>query len=215
MTPHGTRRAGPVALVTILTLLAGVSGLVGLVVAPAAPAAAADQPCTDTRPAPVYVAQRSPALTQMGVSSIWKLATGRGVTVAIVDSGIDVGNAHLPEKTAVAAGRTFLPAIDGWTPDPAGRNDLSGHGTAVASLVGGRTVDGSGQVGLAYGATLLPIQVFGVASTGPTSDERLAAVTPTVQRLADGIRAGADLGAKVINVSLSVDGADPLQADAV
>ena len=194
---------------------AGLTVLTGLVAAPATPAAAADQPCTDTRSAPVYVAQRSPALTQMGVSTVWKLATGRGVKVAIVDSGIDTGNAHLPEKTAVASGRTFLPPIDGWTPDPAGRNDLSGHGTAVASLVGGRTVDGSGQVGLAYGATLLPIQVFGVATTGPSADERLAAVTPTVQRLADGIRAGADLGAKVINVSLSVDTPDPGLADAV
>ena len=195
--------------------LVGMVGFAMLVMVPAVPAAAADQPCTDTRTAPVYVTQRSPALSQMGVSSVWKLATGRGVTVAIVDSGIDVGNTHLSPKGAVANGRTLLPAIDGWTPDPAGRNDLSGHGTAVASLVGGRTVDGSGQVGLAYGATLLPIQVFGVATTGPSSDERLAAVTPTVQRLADGIRAGADLGAKVINVSLSVDSADQGLADAV
>ncbi len=199
----------------MLTGLTGVLTLVGLVAVPVAPAAAADFACTETRAAPVYVAQRSPALDQMGASAVWKIATGRGVSVAIVDSGIDIGNAHLPDRTAVAPGRTLLPAIDGWTPDPAGHNDLSGHGTAVASLVGGRSVDGSGQIGLAYGATLVPIQVFGVATAGPTPDERLAAVTPTVQRLADGIRAGADLGAKVINVSLSVDSPDPGLADAV
>jgi len=199
----------------VLTGLTGVLTLVGLVAVPVAPAAAADFACTETRAAPVYVAQRSPALNQMGASAVWKIATGRGVSVAIVDSGIDIGNAHLPDRTAVAPGRTLLPTIDGWTPDPAGHNDLSGHGTAVASLVGGRSVDGSGQIGLAYGATLVPIQVFGVATAGPTPDERLAAVTPTVQRLADGIRAGADLGAKVINVSLSVDSPDPGLADAV
>ena len=199
----------------MLTGLTGVLTLGGLVAVPVAPAAAADSACTETRAAPVYVAQRSPALNQMGASAVWKIATGRGVSVAIVDSGIDIGNAHLPDRTAVAPGRTLLPAIDGWTPDPAGHNDLSGHGTAVASLVGGRSVDGSGQIGLAYGATLVPIQVFGVATAGPTPDERLAAVTPTVQRLADGIRAGADLGAKVINVSLSVDSPDPGLADAV
>ena len=199
----------------MLTGLTGVLTLGGLVAVPVAPAAAADFACTETRAAPVYVAQRSPALNQMGASAVWKIATGRGVSVAIVDSGIDIGNAHLPDRTAVAPGRTLLPAIDGWTPDPAGHNDLSGHGTAVASLVGGRSVDGSGQIGLAYSATLVPIQVFGVATAGPTPDERLAAVTPTVQRLADGIRAGADLGAKVINVSLSVDSPDPGLADAV
>ncbi|MEO7234215.1 MAG: S8 family serine peptidase [Lapillicoccus sp.] len=195
-------------------VLCGLGGLGGVVL-PATPASAADDACTESRPAPVYVAQRSPALTQMGVASVWKLATGRGVTVAIVDSGIDVGNAHLPVDTAVTKGRTLLPAIDGWTPDPVGRNDLSGHGTAVASLVAGRSVDTSGQVGLAYGAKLVPVQVFGVATTDPSSDPRLAAVTPTVQRLADGIRAGVDLGAKVVNVSLSVDTPDPVLAAAV
>ncbi|MEP6650946.1 MAG: S8 family serine peptidase [Lapillicoccus sp.] len=182
---------------------------------PAAPASAADNACTEQRAGPVYVQQRSPALNQMGVASVWKLATGRGVTVAVVDSGIDVGNDHLPGDTAVLPGRTFLPAVEGWAPDPAGRNDLSGHGTAVASLVAGRAVDGSGQIGLARDATLVPVQVFGVASAEGTSDDRLAALTPTTPRLAEGIRAAVDLGAKVVNVSMSVEAPDPALADAV
>jgi subtilisin family serine protease len=189
--------------------------LVGLVAVPAAPAAAAGSSCTEQRAAPVYVQQRSPALTQMGVSSVWPLATGRGVTVAVVDSGIDVGNAHLPADTAVLPGKTLLPAVEGWTPDPLGRNDFSGHGTAVASLVAGRAVDGSGQIGLARNAKLVSVQVFGVASTEGVSDDRLKALTPTTPRLADGIRAAVDLGAKVVNVSMSVETPDPALADSV
>lgn len=184
-------------------------------VIPATTAAAADESCTQTRTAPVYVAQRSPALDQMGLGAVWKLATGRGVTVAVVDSGIDVGNAHLSADTAVLPGRTLLPGVEGWTPDPAGRNDLSGHGTAVASLIAGRAIEGSGQIGLAPDASLLPVQVFGVTAAGPSSDPRLAPLTPTTQRLADGIRAAVDLGAKVVNVSMSLETPDPGLADAV
>src|SRR5690242_190455 len=154
----------------------GAAALVAVVAAPTA--AAADSSCTEQRTGPVYVQQRSPALNQMGVASVWKLATGRGVTVAVVDSGIDVGNAHLPADTAVLPGRTLLPAVEGWTPDPAGRNDLSGHGTAVASLLAGRAVDGSGQIGLARNAKLVPVQVFGVASTEGVSDDRLKGLAP-------------------------------------
>ena len=164
----------------------GAAALVGLVALPVAPAAAADS-CTEQRTGPVYVKELSAALNQMGVASVWPLATGRGVTVAVVDSGIDVGNAHLPADTAVRPGRTLLPAVEGWTPDQAGRNDLSGHGTAVASLLAGRAVDGSGQIGLARAATLVPVQVFGVASTEGLSDDRLKDLTPTTPRLAEGI----------------------------
>jgi len=199
----------------VLAAGAGSMALVVVLALPVTPAAAADGSCTEQRTGPVYVQQRSPALTQMGVASVWKLATGRGVTVAIVDSGIDVGNAHLPADSVVRPGKSLLPAVEGWTPDSTGRNDLSGHGTVVASLVAGRAVDGSGQVGLARDATLVPVQVFGVTSTEGTSDDRLKALTPTTPRLAEGIRAAVDLGATVVNVSMSVETPDPALGAAV
>ena len=153
---------------------------------PVAPAAAADGSCTEQRSGPVYVKERSAALNQMGIGSVWPLATGRGVTVAVVDSGIDVGNAHLPADTAVLPGRRACCRPSTARRRPIGRKDLSGHGTAVASLVAGRAVDGSGQIGLARDATLVPVQVFGVASIEGLSDDRLTALTPTTPRLAGG-----------------------------
>ncbi len=189
-------------------------GAAMILVAPA-PASAADDGCTGTRAAPIYVPDQSPALAAMAPTKVWEIATGKGVVVAVVDSGIDVGNGHLPADSAVLPGRTLLPPVQGWTPDPAGRNDLSGHGTAVASLIAGRPLQGSGQVGLAKDASLLPIQVFGVEAVPQGGDPRLAPLAPTTARLADGIRQAADLGAKVVNVSLSVVNPDPGLADAV
>jgi len=186
-----------------------------LVPAASGPAAAADTSCTQQRTVPVYVPETSAALTDMGYQSIWGLATGRGVTVAVVDSGINVKNAHLPADTAVAPGGTFVGAVEGWAPDPTGRNDLSGHGTAVASIIAGRPVPGSGQVGLARDAQLMPMQVFGISEEQRSGDDKLNALLPRTDRLAAGIRTAAERGAKVINVSLSLDRPDPALADAV
>jgi subtilisin family serine protease len=186
-----------------------------LVPTAAGTAAAADTSCTQQRTAPVYVPETSAALTDMGYQSIWHLATGRGVMVAVVDSGINVRNAHLPADTAVVPGATFVGAVEGWAPDATGRNDLSGHGTAVASLIAGRPVQGSGQVGLARDAQLLPVQVFGISEEQRSGDEKLNALLPRTEWLAAGIRTAAERGAKVINVSLSLDRPDPALADAV
>ena len=50
--------------------------LVGLVAVPVAPAAAADGSCTDQRTGPAYVKERSAALNQMGVASVWPWPPG-------------------------------------------------------------------------------------------------------------------------------------------
>lgn len=199
-----------------LVATVGVVGLsVGLALPLATPAAAAGTDCTGERPTPVYVPDKVAPLQPLGYDSAWRLATGRGVTVAVVDSGVDPRNAHLRAAGAVAPGATFVQGVEGWTPDPRGRNDLSGHGTVVASLVGARAVAGSGLVGLAKDATILPVQVFGVSADQVGSDDSLTPLLPTTARLARGIRYAADRGAKVINVSLSLDRPDAALAAAV
>ncbi len=219
---HGGARAGVTLLAVALLVPAasppGAAATAGAAVAAVAAATAAtavDTSCTQQRTTPVYVPETSRALIDMGYQSVWGLATGRGVTVAVVDSGINVKNAHLPADSVVVPGGTFVGAVEGWVPDPTGRKDLSGHGTAVASIIAGRPVQGSGQVGLARDALIMPMQVFGISEEQRSSDDKLNALLPRTEWLAAGIRTAAERGAKVINVSLSLDRPDQALADAV
>lgn len=166
------------------------SGLVvcALTLSAAAPAARAEnQACTPG--ITQYVPQPPAALTQLGFQEAWKLADGN-VLVAIVDSGVDAANAHLTQS--VIPGVDLVEAGDG-------RTDTSGHGTAIAAQIAAHPVDGSGLVGMAPQATILPIRVY-----ADTSNEAIrAGQAPEAQRTAEGIRIAADRGAKIIVVPQS------------
>ncbi|MDQ4215269.1 S8 family serine peptidase [Microbacterium sp. ASV81] len=173
------------------TGILGVAALVaaGLLAAPAA--SAAGEAC---RPGQVVLTPSTPpALVSLGAAEANKRATGRGVTVAVVDSGIDAGNLHL--AGAVAGGVNLVG--DGERPD--GLSDPLGHGTVIAGEIAARPVAGSGVVGLAPDASLLSVRVF----RSDTDDDAKKGFGPTPARIADGIRWAADHGARVINVSLS------------
>lgn len=147
---------------------------------------------------PTLIAQTPPGLLQLGAESANTVATGNGITVAVVDSGVDARNVHL-SGGVVEAGRDVTPAGT-----PNGQTDLEGHGTAIAGEIAARKVEGSGVIGLAYGAKILPIRVY-------TRDAEDAAASgtveypPTASSIALGIQTAAQLGAKIINVSLSTD----------
>jgi membrane-anchored mycosin MYCP len=166
----------------VTALLAGT----GLAVTTAGPAAAAE--CTDEKA--VYVKEEPPALQRLNARYAWTLATGKGVTVAVVDSGVDARNAHF--KGALTAGRSFVPGVKPTT-------DAVGHGTAIAGQIAARLVRGSGVIGLAPASKILPVQVF----YADDEQSRQQGVGPRPDRIAAGIRYAADRGAKVINVSMS------------
>jgi subtilisin family serine protease len=106
-----------------------------------------------------------------------------------------------------------VPGLDlvGVDVEASGRSDVDGHGTAIAGIIAARPVDGSGLVGIAPDATILPVRVF----YGRTDDAVAAGTGPDTGRLAAGIVAAADAGAQVINVSLSVSSPDPALEAAV
>jgi subtilisin family serine protease len=83
-------------------------------------------------------------------------STGSGVDVYVVDSGIQAAHTEFANGN-VAAGVDYAGG-DGFAPtNPCGGFGNyfgGGHGTAVASAIGGRTV------GVARGATLIPVKVF-------------------------------------------------------
>ncbi len=140
---------------------------------------------------PLY--PRQWALPLVRAPEAWDAASGEGVVVAIIDSGVDGRHPDL-------AGRV-LPGLDASTDQelPAGTNtDRLGHGTAVASVAAAGLDDGVGMAGLAGGARILPVRV-GDPSGGACWSE-----------VAKALVWAADHGAKVANLSLG--GPDPSEA---
>jgi subtilisin family serine protease len=136
---------------------------------------------------------------QLRASQAWDTSTGAGQTIAIVDSGIDLGHPDLAAK--IAGGVTFIDCAA--EPDGCGNGDwLSGgpaagagepHGTHVAGIAAAATGNGTGIAGTAPDATLLAVKALG--EQGGSFED-----------IAAGIRWAVDHGADVINMSL---GAQP------
>ncbi|NUP41922.1 MAG: S8 family serine peptidase, partial [Streptomyces sp.] len=130
---------------------------------------------------------------------IWRLSRGQGVTVAVVDSGVDARHPDLAGR--VLPGVSFL----GDTDDD-GRTDTStdSHGTAIAGIIAatGKADGGTGMIGLAPESTILPVRVAVGSAVQATA-------------LAEGIKYAADHRARVINVSLGMPTPDPLLRQAV
>ena len=124
---------------------------------------------------------------------------GRGIVVAVVDSGVD-GN-HPQLRGAVQKGLDVTRA----TAVPGADTDCGAHGTMVAGIIAARPVAGVGLVGIAPEATVLPIRhMWGVNQYGNVTSGSAAA-------LLRGMLAAVTSGAKIVNVSVSVS-ADSLTA---
>ncbi|WIM94936.1 S8 family serine peptidase [Actinoplanes oblitus] len=121
-------------------------------------------------------------LATMRATDAWQKSTGAGVTVAVIDTGVDATNVDLTGKV-----------LTGWdaTTDKAGGNiDPNGHGTHVAGTIGAVTGNTIGVSSVAPDAKILPVRVLGADGSGYMSDA------------AEGIVWAADNGAQVINMSL-------------
>lgn len=166
-------------------------------VALAPSAMAAKEGCS---PDQVYYEKSTPSYPYVALDGerLAGIATGRGVTVAVVDSGITDRNAHL--KGAVVPG---FSAVAGDA--SRGRTDTFAHGTSVAGVIGARPVKDSLLVGLAPGVDLMPIRVYVGKDAAPATTGTIAA----------GVRWAAEHGADVINISLTTGRDDKVLADAI
>ena len=129
-------------------------------------------------------------LDEYGIRAAWNTTRGAGVTIAIIDSGIDGSVDDL--AGAVIGGSDFsgLGSPNGQTPVG---SDGGTHGTMVASLAAGRgTGTNSGVLGAAPEASLLSLSI-GFGEGGTSSDDQIAAA----------VRWAVDNGADVINMSLT------------
>ena len=124
------------------------------------------------------------AQQELGFASVWKRTRGGGVTVAVVDSGVDAnpqfGDRVIPGPDLVAGTKPGIPP----------GADCVGHGTAVASIIAAAPVPGVSFTGVAPAARILSVKISGT-DTFPTS------VTPR------GIMDAVQFGADVINLSLA------------
>jgi len=184
-------------------MLVAVLVAVGLALTPVRSAQAVDPSCDSTAPATPLI-EALPWAQRMydPENKLWPFSVGAGVTVAVLDSGVDATHFQLQGK--VAPGISYVPD----TPR-VGSIDCVPFGTAVASIIAAEPVSGVGFAGLAPRATILPVRVGEQIHTSP-GDEDLPAGT-----LAQGIDYAVANGANVVAVSAVSYRDDPALRDAV
>ncbi len=128
-------------------------------------------------------------LDAMHAEEMWRTSTGRGITVAVIDTGVDPTNPDL--KGRVLDGKDFAPTSRAGDE----HTDYEGHGTGMAGLIAGTGAygGGNGAFGLAPGVKILPIRMPGPNDVNPF------AISASFGKA---IRYAADSGAKVINISM-------------
>ncbi|MFJ2728186.1 S8 family serine peptidase [Streptomyces collinus] len=165
-----------------LSAVFSVMGAAAVLSAGTAPGAAA----ADAQPQQWY-------LDAMKAQDIWKISTGKGVKVAVIDTGVNPATSSL--KGQVLADEVPKAVAYHAT------QDYEGHGTSMAEVIAG-TGTGGGIKGLAPGAKIVP---YRIKLTG-LKDKQEQKKTPEP---ADAIRAAADSDAKVINMSFGGPYWDP------
>lgn len=189
MSARGYRRTA--AALAAFAVLAG----------PAAAPARADGPgvaAAGDCPSPAPDVQVVPwALQRLLLDELWQhgRTTGEGVTVAVVDTGVDDRNPQLAGRVA-DGGSLLVDRESGKRVEGGGKDDQVGHGTKVAGIIAAARSDRTGFVGLAPGARILSIRQNDSAGNGDVAT-LAAAVTQAVRA-----------GARVVNISQDVRGAD-------
>ncbi|MEA2484147.1 MAG: serine protease [Thermoleophilaceae bacterium] len=117
---------------------------------------------------------------------------GRGVTVAVLDTGVAFENHGRYRRSPDLYATRFTKPYDfvGGDRHP---NDANGHGTHVTSTIAEKTNNDIGLTGLAYGVEIMPVQVLDAQGEGDAG------------AIARAIRYAARNGAQVINMSLEFD----------
>ncbi|MFE6283647.1 S8 family serine peptidase [Streptomyces sp. NPDC057877] len=132
---------------------------------------------------------------QIGTAAAWQAGlTGKGVTVAVLDTGVDAGHPDLAGR--ITAAESFVEGEE--------VADRNGHGTHVAATVGGSgAASGGAEKGVAPGAALAVGKVLSDQGSGSES-----------QIIAGMEWAARDVGADIVSMSLGSpepsDGTDPM-----
>ncbi|MGN7798280.1 S8 family serine peptidase [Leifsonia sp. 22587] len=132
-------------------------------------------------------------LNDYGFSQAWATTRGAGVTVAVIDTGVD---GSVPDLAGAIVGGTDVSGVGSANGEkPLGDAESANHGTWVASLLAGRgTGPDSGVLGAAPEAGVLAVSVALGKALGPVGSD---------EQIAQAVHWAVDNGAKVINMSLT------------
>jgi subtilisin family serine protease len=117
----------------------------------------------------------------IGASYVWPHATGAGVTVAVVDTGVDA--------TAPDLMGQLVPGYS-WVNSDTDTQDEDGHGTHVSGIIAAVQNNGSGVSGVAPGAHVMPLQALDSSGDGTDAD------------VAAAFNYAGDAGVPIVNASL-------------
>lgn len=119
-------------------------------------------------------------LSKIGASAAWDASIGSGITVAVLDSGVDAAHPDLSARL-----------VPGWNfyDNNSNTSDVYGHGTKVAGSVAATINNAIGVASVAGQASIMPIRVTDTAGGGYAS------------MIANGLTYAADRGVRVANIS--------------
>jgi thermitase len=132
-------------------------------------------------------------LAKIAATSAWDASQGSGVTIAILDSGVDATHADLASR--IVAGWNFYD-------NNSNTADVHGHGTSVAGAAAAATNNGMGVAAVAGQAKIMPIRIADASGYAYWST------------LAQGITYAADRGVRVANASFAASGSSAVQSAA-
>jgi membrane-anchored mycosin MYCP len=138
------------------------------------------------------------SLQRVLLDELWSQATGDGVTVAVVDTGVDAGNPQI-KKALTSGGKDFVGKTNGTT-------DTVGHGTEVAGIIAARPAKGTGFSGIAPKAQILPLRYTGGDNPDQkgNSNTMVDAINRAVSQHVDIINISSDTADKQPNGPLGV-----------
>jgi hypothetical protein len=133
-------------------------------------------------------------LSKVGAPTAWDVSQGGGITIAILDSGVD--GSHPDLAAQMVPGYNFYD-------NNTNTSDVNGHGTAVAGVAAATTNNAMGVAGIAGQAKIMPVRI---------ADANAYAYYSTI---AQGLTWAADNGARVANCSYGgVAGSSAIQSAA-